>query len=521
MFLKKTLKFKKASLRYNRNSNKRYLMYMFFLIKAFFVLHLILFLNLAKAEPDLAKAEDLVPKEVIQAEKAIWKYSNSFVGNQATGFFISEKHFVTNFHALMPDQISQDAFDSTISHVKLSQVGSDRVLRIKKALQISVLYDLAILEIEGEVSDYLHIGDSSLFSGDLYISGYPSGFFSKITHKKEYGIYKADYRYYISVDHSYLRGASGSPVLNKRGEVIGIASYATVNMMVVINSNDLKTLISRGFGSTSCSLMALKKCIKEEVENLKEKAKKGQVFAQHALATIYYKGEGVEQSYEIAIKWYKLATKQGDILAKFMLAIMYYHGEGTKQNYEEAFRWFKESAEKGFALAQYALATMYSSGEGVEQNIEESIKWLKLAAKQGYSQAQYSLADIYYYGKGVDKNFAEAFRWYKLAAKQGFARAQYVLATIYYYGQKVDKNIEEAIKWLKLAAEKKFTLAQYGLATMYYKGEGVEQNYETAIKWYKLAADKGFAPAKRFLKTHRIKICSKVFLQKVKSLLGF
>jgi len=39
---------------------------------------------------------------------------------------------------------------------------------------------------------------------------------------------------------------------------------------------------------------------------------------------------------------------------------MYYRGEGTEQNYEEAIRWFRLAAEQGYALAQAALEALPS-----------------------------------------------------------------------------------------------------------------------------------------------------------------
>lgn len=39
--------------------------------------------------------------------------------------------------------------------------------------------------------------------------------------------------------------------------------------------------------------------------------------AQHNLGNCYYKGDGVEQNYEEAVKWYRNAAKQGDSYAQF------------------------------------------------------------------------------------------------------------------------------------------------------------------------------------------------------------
>ena len=54
--------------------------------------------------------------------------------------------------------------------------------------------------------------------------------------------------------------------------------------------------------------------------------------AQHNLGNCYYKGDGVEQNYEEAVKWYRNAAKQGDSYAQFFFK--YFCNENCTQ-YEE------------------------------------------------------------------------------------------------------------------------------------------------------------------------------------------
>ena len=46
---------------------------------------------------------------------------------------------------------------------------------------------------------------------------------------------------------------------------------------------------------------------------------------------MYYKGEGVAQDYQEAVKWYRLAAEQGDEDAQNNLAVMYQNGTGVAQ----------------------------------------------------------------------------------------------------------------------------------------------------------------------------------------------
>lgn len=78
---------------------------------------------------------------------------------------------------------------------------------------------------------------------------------------------------------------------------------------------------------------------------------------------------------------------QGDAMAQNDLGVSYETGEGVEQNYSEALKWYQAAANQGHAIAQSNLGNMYFNGWGVPQNYEESVKWYRLAAEQGDSNA--------------------------------------------------------------------------------------------------------------------------------------
>ena len=61
---------------------------------------------------------------------------------------------------------------------------------------------------------------------------------------------------------------------------------------------------------------------------------------------------------------------------------MYYKGLGVPQDYQEAVRWFRAAAEQGEAKAQYNLGLMYYQGEGVLEDFVQAHMWANLAASQ-------------------------------------------------------------------------------------------------------------------------------------------
>jgi TPR repeat protein len=73
---------------------------------------------------------------------------------------------------------------------------------------------------------------------------------------------------------------------------------------------------------------------------------------------MYFRGDGVLQDHEEAIKWYRLATEQGNGLAQMGLGLAYISGEGVTRDYEEARRFLTLSAEKE-PHAQYTLGALY------------------------------------------------------------------------------------------------------------------------------------------------------------------
>ena len=122
-------------------------------------------------------------------------------------------------------------------------------------------------------------------------------------------------------------------------------------------------------------------------------AEQGNANAQYNLGVMYFKGEGVPQSYPNAVFWYRHAAWQGDASAQLELGVMCYKGQGTLQDYAEALTWFRTAADQGSAQAQFNLGAMYSNGQGVPQNNIHARMWLSLAASKNETRAA-DLRDI-------------------------------------------------------------------------------------------------------------------------------
>ncbi len=145
-------------------------------------------------------------------------------------------------------------------------------------------------------------------------------------------------------------------------------------------------------------------------------------------------------------------AKQGDPEAQLTLGDAYVSGEGVQQDYTQAAKWYRQAAEAGKARAQAALGDLYDAGQGVPQDDAQAAKWYRRAAEQGLASAQYELASLYAVGKGVRLDNAEALKWYLKAANQGDRLAQYNVGMRYSEGHGIKADPVLAYKWLSLAS---------------------------------------------------------------------
>jgi TPR repeat protein len=120
----------------------------------------------------------------------------------------------------------------------------------------------------------------------------------------------------------------------------------------------------------------------------------------------------------------KALAEKGDAIAQFNLGVMYDEGQGVEQDFKEAVKWYQKAADQGFATAQSNLGVMYFKGQGVEQDFKEAVKWGRKAADQGDAIAQFNLGVMYAKGQGVEQNNVTAYAWWNIAATNGNQNAK-------------------------------------------------------------------------------------------------
>ncbi len=106
-----------------------------------------------------------------------------------------------------------------------------------------------------------------------------------------------------------------------------------------------------------------------------------------------------------AIKEYKnCGDMYGDILSLYNVASMYYKGQGVEVDFNKAATYFKKAANLGYAPAQTKLGVLYWRGEGVKQDLSLAYTWLFLASEDASKRWYYPIAMAYDQGLVNDKD---------------------------------------------------------------------------------------------------------------------
>jgi TPR repeat protein len=191
--------------------------------------------------------------------------------------------------------------------------------------------------------------------------------------------------------------------------------------------------------------------------------------------------------------------KKGDAAAQYELAERHRLGHSGEQHYAKAIELYNSSADQGFAASQFRLGELYEEGEFLERDLGKAVELYQKAAEQGHLGAQYALAHIYHLGSGVERDMDAAMVWYHQAALRGNEWSQLALGDQYRIGLAVPRDLVQSTNWYRMAAEQGNNFAQYELGYAYRFGNGVERNISQALEWYRLSAEAGNPSAKLVL----------------------
>ena len=89
-----------------------------------------------------------------------------------------------------------------------------------------------------------------------------------------------------------------------------------------------------------------------------------------------------------------LAETADHAYAQYYLGMMYLNGQGVDQSYEEAAKWFRKAAEHGVPQAQYKLGYLYSNGQGLPKDMEYAYAWYRVGAEYHHQKSINSIDKV-------------------------------------------------------------------------------------------------------------------------------
>ncbi len=194
---------------------------------------------------------------------------------------------------------------------------------------------------------------------------------------------------------------------------------------------------------------------------------------------------------------------KGDPIAEYLLGFNYLFGdEGFPKDPARAKTYLEDSAAQGNTQGDYLLGILhlyYPEWHDPDKALRYFIK----AAEDPdpYPQDQAFLAQLYYSAEfdGIERDLTKAVYWAKKAAAAGDADGKALLGFMYYYGEGVKGNTKKALRLAREAVNDNSDLGKALLAWMYYHGEVVEEDNAKALTLAHDAAEANIPTAQGLL----------------------
>jgi SEL1 protein len=242
------------------------------------------------------------------------------------------------------------------------------------------------------------------------------------------------------------------------------------------------------------------------LEYLDLMSRKGDLKATFTLGLLHYEGSRtMRRNLKTARAYFMVVArkywgKDGSILtedngigkyaakAAGYLGRMFLRGEGMEQSFEKALVWFKRGVANGDALCQYELGLMHLEGFGVRKDALTAADYFKQAANQDFASAQVRLGQLF-----LDQGDVQtAWQFFEMASRQNHIEAFYHLAEITNNGVGRERSCHVATQYYKLVAEKVETIhSAFDEANSAYE----DGDIETALVTYMMAAEQGYESA--------------------------
>lgn len=195
------------------------------------------------------------------------------------------------------------------------------------------------------------------------------------------------------------------------------------------------------------------------------------------LGRMFLRGEGMEQSFEKALAWFRRGLANGDALCQYELGLMYLQGLGVRKDALAAADYFRQAANQDFASAQVRLGQLFLD----QGDIQTATQFFEMASRHSHIEAFYHLAEISNNGVGRERSCNLAAQYYKLVAeKVEPIHSAFDEANSAYE----DGSIETALVTYMMAAEQGYESAQANVAYLLDELKSIV-SLDSVIPWRK------------------------------------
>ena len=212
--------------------------------------------------------------------------------------------------------------DNALAATTLLQDGNPAKLKVKQVLAVNVAHDLALLETQQSVDEYLRfIDEDAPGPGEqLWVMGYLDGLTrQEITNGI---VYEDIFNFAVATDFPDLDGMSGSPILDVGGRVVGVGYLAESNMLYGVKINHVKAFVA-GESGTVCSRHAsLQSCLLAGARQVEDMAAVGDVQAIYELGDWPSNVNRIDSSIGVDIHSLDDAARKGNVHAAADLALL-------------------------------------------------------------------------------------------------------------------------------------------------------------------------------------------------------
>ena len=117
-------------------------------------------------------------------------------------------------------------------------------------------------------------------------------------------------------------------------------------------------------------------------------------YAIYLRGILYEYGYGVKQDVDMSFLLMREAASKGNAKATYEVARHFLYGLSVQQNYQNALEWLKMASGSPHYIpeAMYELGRLYEQGLGVSVDLSQAKEWYEKAAKKGLPQAKETLA---------------------------------------------------------------------------------------------------------------------------------